>query len=482
MKQLIKDFFKDRKTTLYTLSVVTFLFFFIIFLTTNVELYPAFVLYIISEIFIVTLLLTASKKTDVVVLKNGEIIRGKIIDDKPATLVMNEVKIETLNRKINVFKMTEVQEVTRNRSSSGGWPEAIIFAVVAATLIRWAILEAYTIPTPSMEKSLLVGDFLFVSKMHYGARTPKTPLQMPLTHQKIWGTDIQSYLTWIQLPQYRLPGITKIKNNDVVVFNFPPVFLSTLIQDPCPECPVDLKTNYIKRCIGIPGDKLEVRDGQVYINDKIAENPSEIQHRYMIVTNTIIKDRIFKKYDITEFYLVQGGYIIFTTNKTADKLKSLSFTKNIIQLKREKEEKENRIFPCSASFGWKNWDCRWNEHHFGPVTIPHKGATVKITPQTLPFYELLIIHYEGWEDAEVKYDTLYIDRKVVNEYTFQQDYYFMMGDNRDNSLDSRFWGFVPADHIVGKALFIWLSMDPDGKLFSIKNSKIRWKRLFKVIR
>jgi signal peptidase I len=366
---------------------------------------------------------------------------------------------------LSTKKEAPSKPVKKPKSKTREWVDAIVFAVVAATLIRWLILEAFTIPTPSMEKSLLVGDFLFVSKIHYGARTPKTPLQIPLTHQKIWGTDIPSYLDWIQLPQYRLPGISKVKNNDVVVFNYPP-------REPgqTKDYPTDLKTNYIKRCIGIPGDKVEVRDLQVYVNDKPAENPPKMQYRYYMVTENTVNDRTFRKFDISEYQSVQGGYIVLTTPETAQSLKSQSFVKELILTKRNPNEGDARVFPNSSKFDW-------NEDFFGPLTVPKEGMTIKLDAKNIILYEDIITKYEGNDKVSVKDEKLYIDDKPVDTYTFKQDYYFMMGDNRHNSLDSRFWGFVPADHIVGKAFIIWLSVDPEGSMLE----KIRWNRLFRLI-
>lgn len=220
------------------------------------------------------------------------------------------------------------------------WTDAIVFAVIAATIIRWLIMEAFTIPTPSMEKSLLVGDFLFVSKLHYGARTAATPLQVPLTHQYIWGTKIPSYVDWIQLPQYRLPGFSNVKRNDVVVFNYPTEM----------EYPVDLKTNYIKRCVGVAGDKIEVRDMQVYINDEPAENPPEMQFRYFIKTSENLNQRVFDKYDITEVYQMGGGYSIFTMPETALALEKLSFIESVTVMKDQAGRAESRIYPDASKY------------------------------------------------------------------------------------------------------------------------------------
>jgi signal peptidase I len=192
-----------------------------------------------------------------------------------STIPVKENNKRTIVDKMNLRfqnRTGKPKKPQKPKSKSREWVDAIVFAVIAATIIRWLLMEAFTIPTPSMEKSLLVGDFLFVSKMHYGPRTPKTPLQVPLTHQTIWGTNIPSYVDWIQLPQYRLPGITSVKRNDVVVFNYPPEL----------RYPTDLKTNYIKRCVGLPGDNIEVRDLQVFINGEAIENPPQMQFSYLI--------------------------------------------------------------------------------------------------------------------------------------------------------------------------------------------------------
>ena len=340
------------------------------------------------------------------------------------------------------------------------WTDAIVFAVIAATIIRWLIMEAFTIPTPSMEKTLLVGDFLFVSKLHYGARTAATPLQVPLTHQYIWGTKIPSYLDWIQLPQYRLPGFSSVKRNDVVVFNYPTEL----------EYPVDLKTNYIKRCVGVAGDKIEVKDMQVYINDKLAENPHEMQFRYFIKTNDNLNQRIFDKYNITEAHQMREGYWVFTQPKTALELEKLPFIKSVEVYKSVAGEAESRIYPDATKYPW-------NTDFWGAMIIPSEGMTIEVNDETLTKYGYVIQFYEGNDEVKIANGTLKIDGEPLTSYTFKQDYYFMMGDNRHNSLDSRFWGFVPADHIVGKALFIWMSIDPAGGF----KDKIRWSRLFSLI-
>lgn len=355
---------------------------------------------------------------------------------------------------------------TVQKTPTREWADAIIFAVIAATLIRWAFLEAFTIPTPSMENSLLVGDFLFVSKIHYGPRTPKTPLQVPLTHQKIWGTNIPSYLDWIQLPLYRLPGITHVKRRDVVVFNYP--------ADK--DYPVDLKTNYIKRCVAIPGDVLEVRDKQVYVNGEKEKNPPNMQFQYYVKTGqntSVINERVFRKYDINEAHLTKGGYVIFATPKAAKELEHENFVQSVEVVQRyEKGVPNPNVYPQNPDM------FPWNGDFYGPIELPAKGATYEMDERNVVLYGKMIKNYEHLDNVEIKDNKLFIDGKQVEEYTFKQNYYFMMGDNRHNSQDSRYWGFVPEDHIVGKAFFIWFSWDSDAPLLE----KVRWNRLFDLIK
>jgi signal peptidase I len=360
------------------------------------------------------------------------------------------------------------------KSAVREWFDSILFAVIAATLIRWLFFEAFTIPTPSMENSLLVGDFLFVSKLHYGTRTPKTPLQVPLTHQTIWGTNIPSYTDAIQLPQFRLPGFSDVKRGDVVVFNYPPEL----------QHPVDLKTNYIKRCMGLPGDKLEIRDLEVYANGKAVENPVRMENEYFVATTTHVNEaKVFKENGISEYNTYQetfndtisgndqSGYLVYTTVELAAKLKEYDFVKSVTLVKASKDISEPMLYPNSQLF-------KWNRDNYGPITIPAKGMTVQLTPENIAVYGPVIQNYEGKEAVEVDQNTVKIAGKAITSYTFDQDYYFMMGDNRHNSADSRYWGFVPKDHIVGKAVFVWMSIDPSPTSFF---GKIRWSRLFRVI-
>jgi signal peptidase I len=369
---------------------------------------------------------------------------------------------------------------SRERGWLAEWGEAVAFAVITATLIRFLFMEAYVIPTPSMEKSLLVGDYLFVSKFHYGTRSPKTILQIPLTHQKVWGTNIPSYVDWIQLPQFRLPGITQVKRNDVVVFNVPPKDLNDNI-----DYPVDLKTNYIKRAVAIAGDTLKIVDKKILINNKLQEDPELMQYSYLVSAKDRINERYMKMFDISEYNLI--GYVgdmptynMQLTKKTAEELRQLPFVTEVNQevrnhfgsfMKRLEGQAEPSIFPGGKYYPW-------NGDFYGPLVIPKKGMTISINDSTLAAYGDAIINYDFNKDARIAEGKLIINGEEVTEYSFKQDYYFMMGDNRHNSWDSRYWGFVPEDHIVGKGYFIWLSVDPNGTFLN----KIRWSRLFNMIR
>lgn len=375
-------------------------------------------------------------------------------------------------------------EAHKPKSKVREWWDAILFAVIAATLIRWLIMEAYTIPTSSMENSLLVGDFLFVSKFHYGTRTTSTPLQVPLTHQKIWGTNIPSYVEWIKLPQYRLPGFTSVKREDVVVFNVPTVAENNIdvINDTSKwvEYPVDLKTNYIKRCVGVPGDSIKIVDRQVYANNVAITNPPEMQFSYRIATTQPINPEKYEDLGLLSreisgqqskdaFY-----YFLPMSPGRAEALKArkLPFIKSV-ELEPEQADLTFPYYrnPIATDVSFR----KWTRDNFGSLWIPKEGVTIPINEKTLTLYGKTITLFDHNDDAKVKDGKLIIDGQEVTSYTFKQDYYFMMGDNRHNSLDSRYWGFVPADHIVGKAFFIWLSIDRG------ENGGIRWSRIFDMI-
>ncbi len=345
-------------------------------------------------------------------------------------------------------------EKPAKKSTLREWGNALMFAVVVSAFFRWATFEAYAIPTSSMEKSMLVGDRLFVSKLHYGPRTPTTPLQVPLTHQTIWGTELPAYSDALQLPSLRLPAFSEIKRNDPVVFNLP-------VEA---EHPTDLRTHYVKRCVGIAGDMLEIRDRQVYLNGQPLDNPGKMQYGYFVATDKVLQPKFFQERDITDVYPVPGGYLLHTSPAKAEALASLDFIRQVELQQLQAGEVEPGIFGSQG----------WNRDNYGPLYIPEQGATVDITPETLPLYEQIILRHEQNENVEVRNGRLYLNGQEAKSYTFKQNYYFMMGDNRHNSLDSRYWGFVPEDHVVGRPLFTWFSVDEQAGLLD----KIRWNRLF----
>lgn len=374
----------------------------------------------------------------------------------------------------------------KQKSAFREWLDSVAFAVVAATLIRFFVFEAYTIPTPSMESSLMVGDFLFVSKLHYGVRTPKTPLQLPLTHQKIWFTDIPSYLRWVDLPIFRLPGFSSVKQGDAVVFNVP-----NYEEDG--DAPVDLRTFYVKRCVATPGDVLEIRDQQVIVNAKAMENPVRMQHPIFMKTKENLDDKFFEEYGIRnspeasydsadwlplaepDSQNVLWGYKLNTSKAMMEEIQALPFKKSfdVNLFKDPKGVTFIDIFPHDTTL------YKWNRDFYGPLKVPAKGLTVPLTPGNVALYSEAIQKYEGNKNVVVNGYQISIEGKAISSYTFKQDYYFMMGDNRHNSADSRFWGFVPSDHIVGKAFFVWMSIDPNKPLLSW--NKIRWNRLFRFV-
>ena len=372
--------------------------------------------------------------------------------------------------KFTIFKKRKEQQKPKSRVRE--WREAIVFAVVVATLFRWSLVEAFVIPTPSMENSLLVGDYLFVSKIHYGSRTPRTPLQIPLTHQKIWGTEIPSYLDWIQLPSYRLPGLRFVERGEAVVFNVPKDLL-----DPT-ERPVDLKTYLVKRCVAVGGDEIEIKKDQLFINGEISKNPPEMKLSYLVTANDEIHQRNFSSLEMDrDDYSFLGrtsdAKAVYRMLLTSDQQSQLKQAPYIISIEDGSKLNEAGGAPLFPSL----MNGQWDAENYGPLKVPAEGWKIDINATTLDQYGELIEKYEGNENVVVTGDQLSIDAQVVTEYTFKQDYYFMMGDNRHNSLDSRFWGFVPADHILGKPLFIWMSIDKEADLLH----KIRWNRLFTLI-
>jgi len=379
------------------------------------------------------------------------------------------------------------------------WVDAIIFAVIAATIIRTFLIEAYTIPTPSMEKTLLVGDFLFVSKMSYGPRVPMTPISFPFVHHTLpMTTETKSYLEWIKSPYYRFPGFGKINRNDAVVFNYPDGdTLSVKFQSnrsyysmvreygwskvnrnprefgEIISRPVDKRENYIKRCIAIAGDTLQVIDRQVYINGEKVFNPGIMEYQYLVrASGNQLNPRMLNELDVTDkvWPVGPGEFVATLTDQAATQLAKVKGIESVDVLLEPAGKWDKETFPYSPQY-------TWNRDNYGPIVLPKEGVTVDLNMQNLPLFERVIRNYEQ-NDLKVTDGKIYINGKESNQYTFKMDYYWMMGDNRHNSADSRYWGYVPVDHIVGKAVFVWFSLDKNKSLL---DGKIRWNKLFRFV-
>ncbi|MDR1895202.1 MAG: signal peptidase I [Prevotellaceae bacterium] len=376
------------------------------------------------------------------------------------------------------------------------WLDALIFALIVATLVRTFFIEAYVIPSSSMEKSLLVGDYLFVSKVAYGPKIPNTPLSIPLIHNQfaLFGNSMESYSKIIQTPYKRLAGFGKIERNDVVVFNFPNG--DTIVKNH-PEIidyyqakrelgtaqfsnwlqlnnyelvsrPVDKKDNYVKRCVAIPGDTLEVRHGQLFINGEPAEKFPGQEYSYNVILKDQLTSKTLSQLGLSSEDISRGYSNLVLTHKAHEQLKKLSSVVSIN--KNEYTEADQGCFPFSQHYPW-------TIDNYGPLWIPRKGETVKLDTTNLCIYQRIITAYEH-NSLEQKDGKIYINGQLTSDYTFKMDYFFMMGDNRHGSYDSRSWGFVPEDHVVGKPSFIWFSSDKD-RGFPLN---IRWKRIFNIIK
>jgi signal peptidase I len=356
---------------------------------------------------------------------------------------------------------------------------SLLYAIVVATLVHTYVMQPYTIPTSSLEKSLLVGDFLFVSKFHYGARTPMTPIAAPMVHDTLPLINVKSYFKFPQLPYFRFFAMQEVNRTDIVVFNWPADTLYNMYKtaDRRYDKPIDKKTNYVKRCVGIPGDSLSIKDGIVYVNGKILPMPerSKPQYSYKITLDgktPIDFEYLFKEMNITDGfnYVSEAKDTIGITALTFENAERMKNIPGITSVKRNIDTgNEQGIFPNIN---------KWNRDNFGPVYIPKKGATVALNTQTLPFYKKIIGEYEK-NDLKVNGNEIRINGEIATSYTFKQNYYWMMGDNRHNSLDARYFGYTPEDHIVGKPVFIWMSID--GINNGIKNWKIRWDRMFTTV-
>jgi signal peptidase I len=396
----------------------------------------------------------------------------------------------------------------RARARSGAyklvaeWIEAIVFAVVVASIIHIFVFQMYVIPTPSMEKSLLVGDYLYVSKLTYGPKMPNTPLSMPLVHNTMPFSKnyANSYSEAIRRPYKRLAGLRSIRRDDVVVFNFPAgdtvmlenrdvtyydwerIYGRAALEEKyrIVSRPVDKRENFVKRCVGLPGDTILIRDAQLYVNGLAQKQIPGLQQMYRILTNAPFSQYALdgmgiSRNDASAYFNQQTGeYLMPLTDANLEKMRSMG---NVIDI--QMIESAGETFPQDGR--------EWTGSNFGPLWIPSKGATVTLTLNNLPLYDRIIDVYEA-NDLEVRYTgdddggregVIYINGTPASEYTFKMDYYWMMGDNRQNSADSRYWGFVPEDHIVGKASFVWLSLDKERGLF---DGKIRWNKMFRKIR
>ncbi len=365
------------------------------------------------------------------------------------------------------------------RQNVSSWVSAILFAVVAASGIHTYFIQPYMIPTSSLEKTLLVGDFLFVSKFHYGVRVPMTPLSLPMVHDSIPLIGTKSYLKTPQLPYLRLPALQKVHRNDITVFNWPTDTVR-YFRDPSHihiDKPIDKKSNYVKRTVAIPGDVFEIRDGDVWINGQKEVYPirAKLQASYVVVTQpniALTPQLMYQEFGVTDPSGLVAENTYMFTSLTEEVAKTLQNNPNIVSVTRNVNKAgvyNPSIFPHTKVYPW-------NEDNYGPITIPAKGKTVDLTIENLPLYRRIISVYEH-NVLEVKGSDIYINGQKATRYTFQQDYYWMMGDNRHNSEDSRFWGFVPEDHVLGKPVLVWLSINKYASGFN----KIRWERMFTTV-
>ena len=415
------------------------------------------------------------------------------------------------------------------KTAFGEWLDSIIFAIILATFVHTYLIQPYIVPTGSLEKSILIGDFLFVSKFHYGARAPQTAVSFPMVHDTIVGTGIRSYLNKPQIPYFRLPGFQNIKRNEIVTFSWPAdTVRKFFVREKGVKKPIDKKSNYVKRCVALPSDTLEIINGLIHINGKKSIMPYRAKPIYTysaynskgVSASSLIKlgvsdiQRKFKIQEINQYkfeqirpYLLNvidnspENFIVITkskgipyeirlnsrismteikdtktdlflTNKEADLISKSNILDSLKRTFNEIKSYNTSYFPNDIRFNW-------NEDNFGPIIIPKRNTTVELTKNNLPIYKKIIREYEKNELTLDLNGTIRINNIETNSYTFKQDYYWMMGDNRYRSEDSRSWGFVPEDHIVGKPVFIWFSID--GINDGFKNWKIRWDRVFTTI-
>ncbi|MFS4415731.1 signal peptidase I [Maribacter sp. 2307ULW6-5] len=411
-------------------------------------------------------------------------------------------------------------------TAMGEWISSIVFAVVAATLVHTYFIQPYVIPTGSLERTLRVGDFLFVSKFHYGARTPMTTVAAPMVHDTLPILGVRSYLKKPQLPYFRLPGFTKVDRSDIVVFSWPADTVRVFFKkEKGVDKPIDKKSNYVKRCVGLPGDSLEVRDGRVWVNGSRLELPGSAKPQwiYTVYSSKGVSSRLLQKLGVADFerkylsppinqeqaqalnkYLTgfrqtDDNQIILGTKSSGipadvirkyrlslkeitDRQRMVALTDDMVTQLRNSAEIDSvvqAIVPKGVGQGFpQHPEHPSNNSQLGPIYIPQQGATVALDLNTLPYYKKIIREYEG-NTLSVSGNQISINGEVTDTYTFKQDYYWMMGDNRDQSEDSRTWGYVPEDHIVGTPIFIWMSFDNFTQ--GVAQWKPRWDRFFTTV-
>jgi len=420
--------------------------------------------------------------------------KGKLMVTVRLDFFCNKQLDRSSNYKFHMWFKKKGSVVKKNKSKSREWTDAILFAVIAATIIRVFFIEAYVIPSGSMERSLLVGDYLFVSKLNYGARIPMTPVAFPFAHHTMPIINTKAYWDGVQWKYRRLPGIQQIKRNDVVVFNLPEgdtVALEnqeanyhTLVRHNGKEVvhsqytivarPVDKRENFIKRCIAIGGDQIMVKRGLVYINNKPEPLKNTGQTDYTVVfKNSDVNFGVFEELGFnisTDITALSTTSCQFTGSPAMmEQVKAMNFVVSVTEKSEVANVQDIDIYPHDPKR-------KWNVDNLGPFVVPAKGMTVKLDSNTNILYGRVIRVYEG-NKLEKRGDVWMLNGKAASTYTFKMNYYWMMGDNRHNSIDSRFWSFVPEDHVVGKALFIWMSYNEHASFLH----KIRWSRIFRLI-
>ncbi len=364
--------------------------------------------------------------------------------------------------KFNFFSRKKSTDPVKKKSKTREWVDAIVFALVVSTVIRGLLFSAYAIPSGSMEGTEMTGDYLFVSKMHYGARMPITPVSIPFLESHVTSADIKTYWSGLQLPYYRLPGFTQVKQGDIVVFNYP----GGELKDP-----VDMRVHYIKRCIGTPGDVVSIVNSQVMVNGRAMKNAPKAQTSWTVRTDgNAINPQLLNDLEIQVLgQTSQTDYIMIIPADSFAELKKVSNIKSISPVIEPKGQQDLSVYPQSALF-------KWNQDNYGPITIPKRGMTISLNDSTAALYGRAITQFEG-NTLKTENGSFFINNKKAGSYTFKMDYYWMMGDNRHNSEDSRYWGLVPEDHVVGKAVLTFMSIDSTKSFFQ----KVRWSRVMRPI-